>query len=239
MSTQPRPLGLGRYFVGLAGAAGGALTGIWLVTSPFALAYQPGGAAWAEATRVGVFTGLAVLAVSVTGAGLLVADLVAELRNAGVLPARPSRAERRAARRAQRAARLADRRGRETPEVPAASPAAGSHNGADVDLHQLAALLLEELRQARPRQPEPARHDHPQEERHTPQATPEPLPAQEIEPSAVPQPATTFQHRAEGQPADQDPAERQPEGQRLTGRQGAEQPPAAQDPAEQHLHRTR
>lgn len=234
MSTQPRPLGLGRYFVGLAGAAGGALTGIWLVTSPFALAYQPGGVAWAEATRVGVFTGLAVLAVSVTGAGLLVADLVAELRNAGVLAARPSRAERRAARRAQRAASQAGRRGRETPEAQAAPPAAGSHNGADVDLHQLAALLLEELRQPRPRQPEPTRHDHPQEEPHTPQATPEPLPAHETEPSAVPQPTpatppTTFEPRAE----------RQPEGQHLTGRQDAKQPPAAQDPAEQHLHRTR
>jgi hypothetical protein len=132
MSTQSHPLGLGKHLVALAGTVIGGLSGVWLMTAPFALSYQPDGAEWVDATRVGFFTGLAVLAVSLAGSAVLVAGAVGALRTAGVLAPRRPRAERRV-------------RAEEAPtEVR-------DRHDTDVDLQQvlvpLAASLLKELQQ--------------------------------------------------------------------------------------------
>lgn len=77
-----------KHFVGIVGALLGALAGAWLMVAPFALAYQPEGADWADPTFVDFWTGLGLLIVSVVGLISYASGLVEELRRRGILQRR-------------------------------------------------------------------------------------------------------------------------------------------------------
>ena len=77
-----------KYFVGMVGALGGMLIGAWLMLAPFALAYQPSGADWADSTYVDFWSGLAILAVSLIGLIAYALGLVGELRRRGIIERR-------------------------------------------------------------------------------------------------------------------------------------------------------
>ena len=79
-----------KYFVGIVGALLGALAGAWLMVSPFALAFQPEGADWIDATHVNFWTGLGLVLVSVAGLAMYAIGLVGDLRRRGVLQPRES-----------------------------------------------------------------------------------------------------------------------------------------------------
>ena len=83
------PVGLGKYFWGLGAALLSLLAGGWLMLAPFALGYQPSGAAWSDATRNNFWVGLAVVLLAAIGTVLFARSLVAELRAAGVIERRP------------------------------------------------------------------------------------------------------------------------------------------------------
>jgi hypothetical protein len=85
-----------KYFIGMAGALGGMLVGAWLMLAPFALAYQPSGADWADPTYTDFWSGLPILVVSLIGLVTYALGLVAELRRRGII-------ERKEAPQAQRA----------------------------------------------------------------------------------------------------------------------------------------
>jgi hypothetical protein len=71
--------------LGVVGAVVAMLVGGWLLLAPFALAYQPQDADWADPTHVDFWTGLGLL---VLGAIVLIAstvDLVGRLRAAGAI----------------------------------------------------------------------------------------------------------------------------------------------------------
>ena len=61
------------------------LAGIWLVVAPFALAYQPAGADWADPTYVDVWTGVVLAVVSLAGGAAHTGNLIGELRRRGVV----------------------------------------------------------------------------------------------------------------------------------------------------------
>ena len=79
-----------KYFVGMVGALGGMLVGAWLMLAPFALAYQPSGADWADPTYTDFWSGLAILVVSLVGLLMYVLGLVGELRRRGIIERRPT-----------------------------------------------------------------------------------------------------------------------------------------------------
>jgi hypothetical protein len=74
-----------KYVFGMVGALGGMLAGGWLMLAPFALAYQPSGAAWANPTYTDFWSGLAILVVSLFGLLMYVLGLVGELRRQGII----------------------------------------------------------------------------------------------------------------------------------------------------------
>ena len=77
-----------KYLIGMFGALGGMLVGAWLMLAPFALAYQPSGADWADPTYTDFWSGLAILVVSLVGLVMYVAALVGELRSRGIIETR-------------------------------------------------------------------------------------------------------------------------------------------------------
>jgi hypothetical protein len=77
-----------KYLFGTVGALGGMLAGAWLMLAPFALAYQPSGAAWADPTYTDFWSGLAILVVSLIGLLMYVLGLVEELRRRGIIERR-------------------------------------------------------------------------------------------------------------------------------------------------------
>jgi len=64
----------------LTGLAGG-----WLILSPWSLAEQPAGQAWAPATQTAVFTGLGLVVLAVIGLVAVTVQVVSGLRPAGAL----------------------------------------------------------------------------------------------------------------------------------------------------------
>lgn len=74
-----------KYFIGGIGALVGALAGAWLMLAPFALAYQPSGADWADPTFADFWTGLPLLIVSLVGLVVYVLGLVEEMRDRGII----------------------------------------------------------------------------------------------------------------------------------------------------------
>ena len=74
-----------KYVVGIFGSLLGALGSIWLILAPFALAYQPEDADWADPTFVDFWTGLPLLVVSVVGLAAFAGALFMELRSRGVI----------------------------------------------------------------------------------------------------------------------------------------------------------
>jgi hypothetical protein len=81
-----------RFYVGILGGIAGVLGGAWLVLAPFALGYQPNNAAWADATKVDVFTGIGILVLGLVSVAAFAAGLAATLRAEGALPPRARRA---------------------------------------------------------------------------------------------------------------------------------------------------
>jgi hypothetical protein len=81
-----------RFYVGILGGIAGVLGGAWLILAPFALGYQPENAAWADATKVDVFTGIGILALGLVTVAAFAAGLAATLRAEGALPPRARRA---------------------------------------------------------------------------------------------------------------------------------------------------
>ncbi|MBV9453215.1 MAG: hypothetical protein JOZ19_03710 [Rubrobacter sp.] len=77
-----------KYLFGTVGALGGMLAGAWLMLAPFALAYQPSGAAWTEPTYTDFWSGLAILVISLMGLTMYVLDLLGELRHRGIIERR-------------------------------------------------------------------------------------------------------------------------------------------------------
>ncbi|MBA2346402.1 MAG: hypothetical protein H0V83_15190, partial [Rubrobacter sp.] len=74
-----------KYFIGAVGALIGVLAGAWLMLAPFALAYQPSGADWADPTYTDFWTGLPLLIVSLVGLVVYAAGLVGEMRERGII----------------------------------------------------------------------------------------------------------------------------------------------------------
>jgi hypothetical protein len=81
-----------RFYVGILGGIAGMLSGAWLMLAPFALGYQPENAAWADATKVDVFTGIGILVLGLVSVAAFAAGLAATLRAEGALPPRARRA---------------------------------------------------------------------------------------------------------------------------------------------------
>ena len=77
-----------KYLFGAVGALGGMLAGAWLMLAPFALAYQPSGAAWTKPTYTDFWSGLVILVVSLIGVLMYVLGLVEELRRRGIIERR-------------------------------------------------------------------------------------------------------------------------------------------------------
>ena len=59
-----------KYFVGIVTSVAGAALGVWLVIAQFILAYQPRGVAWVSDAWGDLFTGIAVLVISLAGVAL-------------------------------------------------------------------------------------------------------------------------------------------------------------------------
>ena len=77
-----------KYLIGMVGALAGMLIGGWLMLAPFALAYQPSGADWANPTYIDFWSGLAIVVVSLIGLIMYVAGLFGELRRRGIIERR-------------------------------------------------------------------------------------------------------------------------------------------------------
>jgi len=78
------------YVAGLAGALVAVSAGAWLAAGPFIFAYQPEGADWVDATRVGVWTGVGLIAAGLLVGVLLAAGLRAEIAATRAAPTEPS-----------------------------------------------------------------------------------------------------------------------------------------------------
>jgi hypothetical protein len=63
----------------MAGVALVFAVGAWLITAPFALRYQPSGAAWTGATRIDVITGATLVVAGFGGVFGVIAGRVREL----------------------------------------------------------------------------------------------------------------------------------------------------------------
>jgi hypothetical protein len=74
------------FIAGLAGGATTILVGVWLITAPFAVGYQPDGADWADATIIGVATGIAVIFLGLLTLLVVGGALRAELQRRGLSP---------------------------------------------------------------------------------------------------------------------------------------------------------
>lgn len=74
------------FIAGLAGAITVMLIGIWLIIAPFAVAYQPDGADWVDATIVGVATGAGVTLIGLLTLLVVAGALRAEVRRRGLAP---------------------------------------------------------------------------------------------------------------------------------------------------------
>lgn len=81
-----------RCYVGILGGIAGVLGGAWLVVAPFALGYQPENAAWVDATKVDVATGIGIVVLGLVTVAAFAAGLAATLRAEGALPPRARRA---------------------------------------------------------------------------------------------------------------------------------------------------
>jgi Na+-transporting methylmalonyl-CoA/oxaloacetate decarboxylase gamma subunit len=81
-----------RFYVGILGGIAGVLGGAWLILAPFALGYQPENAAWADATKVDVSTGIGILVLGLVSVAAFAAGLAAALRAEGALAPRARRA---------------------------------------------------------------------------------------------------------------------------------------------------
>ena len=88
---------LTKYLIGAFGALLGALGGAWLMLAPFALAYQPSGADWADPTYTDFWTGLPLVVVSLIGLIAYILGLVGELRRRGIIERRTEPQEQQAA----------------------------------------------------------------------------------------------------------------------------------------------
>ena len=77
-----------KYLIGAFGALLGALGGAWLMLAPFALAYQPSGADWADPTYADFWTGLPLVVVSLIGLFAYALGLVGELQRRGIIERR-------------------------------------------------------------------------------------------------------------------------------------------------------
>ena len=77
-----------KYLIGMVGALAVMLIGGWLMLAPFALAYQPSGADWANPTYIDFWSGLAIVVVSLIGLIMYVAGLFGELRRRGIIERR-------------------------------------------------------------------------------------------------------------------------------------------------------
>jgi hypothetical protein len=85
-TTQPT---LGKYICGMVASLIILLAGGWLILAPFALGYQPYGANWTSQTTNDFATGIPVAVVALASFLLFFAALLASLRAAGMLVARP------------------------------------------------------------------------------------------------------------------------------------------------------
>lgn len=74
-----------KHFIGMVGALLGALAGAWLMVAPFALAYQPEGANWADPTFTDFWTGLPLVIISLVGLAAYGSGLIEELRERGIM----------------------------------------------------------------------------------------------------------------------------------------------------------
>jgi hypothetical protein len=61
--------------VGILGGITGVLGGAWLMLAPFALGYQPNNAAWADATKVDVFTGIGILVLGLVSVAVMATSM--------------------------------------------------------------------------------------------------------------------------------------------------------------------
>ena len=77
------------YVAGLAGALVAVLAGAWLAAGPFVFAYQSEGADWVDATRVGVWTGVGLIAAGLLVGALLAAGLRGEIAATHSAPTEP------------------------------------------------------------------------------------------------------------------------------------------------------
>lgn len=83
-----------RLIFGLGWAVVTGLAGGWLILAPWALGEQ-GGGEWTTVTRNEFFTGLGLIALAILAVGVVAAQTVRSLREAGaIVPARAARAPR-------------------------------------------------------------------------------------------------------------------------------------------------
>jgi hypothetical protein len=74
--------------IGMIGALAGMLVGAWLMLAPTALAYQPSGADWVDATYTDFWSGVAILVISLIGLIAYALGLAGELRRRGIIERR-------------------------------------------------------------------------------------------------------------------------------------------------------
>lgn len=89
------PLPAGLFATGAGAGLATALTGVWLMTAPFATGYQPADAEWVDATRVGVWTGVLLVLGGLAVTGMFAGALREELRRRGLRPAAAEPTDRR------------------------------------------------------------------------------------------------------------------------------------------------
>ena len=82
-------LTIGKYIWGMAASLIILLAGGWLILAPFALGYQPYGADWVSQTTNDFWVGIPVAVVALLSFVLFFASLIASLRAAGLMFARP------------------------------------------------------------------------------------------------------------------------------------------------------
>ncbi|MDI3298723.1 MAG: hypothetical protein QJR08_06105 [Bacillota bacterium] len=86
--------GVGKDLWGIGASLAALLAGFWLMVAPWALAFQPKGADWTDATLDSFWSGVGVTVVALAGVVLFLGTLVAQLRQAGILGRpRPQRRE--------------------------------------------------------------------------------------------------------------------------------------------------
>ncbi len=74
-----------KYFIGAVGSLLGIVAGAWLMLAPTALAYQPDGANWINATYTDFWSGVGLIVLSVIGLVMFILGLVADLKNRGII----------------------------------------------------------------------------------------------------------------------------------------------------------